>query len=251
MDIPKNFLQSFQSYGAPGGDNQLLDLSITGAASFLESLKTFYTFKDSLIEKKTYDITQPKNELGKILASTGSDKAGPKHRYDLVYQPIFEKYREVPVSILEIGLGTNNTDVSSNMGANGSVGASLKAYERYFKHARVFGADVDHRVLFQTDKIKTAHVDQLVPETFEQMHRDLGSPELDIFIEDGIHSVPGSLNSLNYALKAVKSGGWICLEDLVNPFGIWNVLATHMLNHFNFKSVELIDAGGGMLIIQK
>lgn len=251
MDIPKDFLRSFKSYGGPGSESQILDLSLIGAASFFQALKTFYTFNDALIRIKSYDTVQPINELGEIFNNTGSDKSGPRHRYDLVYQPIFEPFRDKSVNILEIGLGTNNTDISSHMGLRGSVGASLRSYEQYFKHANIFGADVDRRILFQTDRIKTAYVDQLIPGTFEQMHLDLGSPELDIFIEDGIHSVPGSLNSLNYALKAVKSGGWICLEDLVNPFGIWNVLATHMINHFNFKSVELIDAGGGMLVIQK
>lgn len=251
MDIPEKFLNSFKSYGAPGSPKQLLELSLAGAASFLEAIKTFYEFNDSLIETRDVDTKQPLNDLGVLFKKTGSDKSHPHHRYDLVYQPILEKYRNEPINILEIGLGTNKPDVSSTMGVGGKPGASLKAYEQYLKHARVFGADVDRRVLFQTDRIKTAYVDQLVPETFEQMHLDLGSPELDIFIEDGIHSVPGSFNSLNYALKHVKPGGWICLEDLVNPYGIWNVLATHISNNFGFKSVELINSGGGMLIIQK
>lgn len=246
------FIESFRSIGAPSNKRQIQGLAIEGAGSFLEALKTFYTFNNKkLIQHESIDLKQPVNDLGHCFTKNGSDKS-VDHRYDLVYKPIFDSYTGQHVNILEIGLGTRNTNIASHMWTPDTrVGASLKAYEQYFDNVSVFGADIDRDALFQTDKIKTTYINQLQPETFDQMHQDLGSPELDIFIEDGIHSVPGSLNSLNYALDAVKTGGWICIEDLYNPFGIWNVIATHIADNFDFKSVNLYESKGGMLIIQK
>ena len=54
------------------------------------------------------------------------------------------------LNIFEVGLGTNNVDVPSNMGKDGKPGASLRAWRDYFPNA-----DIDTRILFKEDKIQT------------------------------------------------------------------------------------------------
>ena len=255
-----SFLQAFRPYG--GGalqdanstelNNLGLELSLKGAQGFLSSLNQL----TSLLEPggkpsiREIDCTAPMTPLGEIFIKHGSDKSYPSHRYDLVYESIFgEMGTQYPAKILEIGLGSNNPDTVSHMGESGTPGASLFSYRDYFPNALIYGADIDTRILFESDRIKTAFVDQLDSSSFNGMHEALGRPELDIFIEDGLHSVTASLNSLNYALAHVRRGGFIILEDLVNPDNIWNSVV-FMIQHFIKPiSIELVDSGGLMLVI--
>ena len=65
----------------------------------------------------------------------GSDKGGRNnhHNFASYYSEIFFHKRNDIKNFLEIGLGTNNTSVLSNMGPNGIPLASLRAWRDYFK----------------------------------------------------------------------------------------------------------------------
>jgi hypothetical protein len=226
-----------------------LKLTMEGIATFYKSLRDLVP--TGIVDITVMDCSAPMTQVGRIFKEHKSDKSFPIHRYDLVYQPIFDSVDiEADCNILEIGIGTNNTDIVSHMGKAGIPGASLFAYRDFFTNANIFGADIDKRILFESDRIKTTYVDQLNIESFEVMHNNLGNPELDIFIEDGLHSVPASLNSLNYAIKHVKQGGFIILEDLFNPDSIWQTIATFIRAVHTFEKVELINAGSLMLVIK-
>jgi hypothetical protein len=51
--------------------------------------------------------------------------------------------------ILEVGLDINNADTPSNMGSTGRPRASLRAFCEYVPRAKIFGADVDRRLLLK------------------------------------------------------------------------------------------------------
>ena len=229
-----------------------LMLALSGARIFFPALHDLLNRSGSVMQEiEVLDASQDMTEIGKIFKANQSDKAGPNHRYDLVYQSIFSELKtEQSINILEIGLGTNNPDTVSHMGRNGRPGASLYAYREFFPKANIFGGDVDKRILFESERIKTSYVDQLKTETFEQMHRELGEPELDLFIEDGLHSVCASLNSLNYAISVTKKNGYIILEDLYNPQHIWQSLCLLLDSFFNFQSCKLVNSGGLMVVIK-
>ena len=239
-----------------GKEEELSDaglmLALSGARLFFDCLHDLLTLSGSVLpEIEFLDTSQDITKIGEIFRANKSDKAGPHHRYDLVYQNVFDYLKaENSINILEIGLGTNNSDTVSHMGKNGRPGSSLYAYREFFPKANIFGADVDERILFESERIKTAYVDQLKPETFKQMHRELGEPYLDLFIEDGLHSVSASLNSLNYAISVTKKNGYIILEDLHNPKQIWQTLCLLVDSFFDFQSVKLVNSGGLMLVIK-
>ena len=229
-----------------------LMLALAGARIFFPALHDLLNLSESVLPKVEFlDTSQDITKIGEIFIANRSDKAGPKHRYDLVYQSVFDDLKtNQSINILEIGLGTNNEDTVSHVGRNGRPGASLYAYREFFPKANIFGADIDKRILFESERIKTAYVDQLKPETFKQMHEELGKPELDLFIEDGLHSVSASLNSLNYAISVTKKNGYIILEDLYNPEGIWQTLCLLLDSFFSFQSIKLVNSGGFMLVIK-
>jgi hypothetical protein len=254
-----DYLRPHMPVGAGGIDakeRELNDaglmLALCGSRLFFDCVHNLLTLSESVLpEIEERNTSEDITKIGKIFTTNQSDKAGPKHRYDLVYQSIFSELQtKQSINILEIGLGTNNPDTVSHMGRNGRPGASLYAYREFFPKANIFGADVDKRILFESERIKTAYVDQLKTETFDQMHRALGEPELDLFIEDGLHSVSASLNSLNYAISVTKKNGYIILEDLYNPQRIWQSVCLLLDSFFDFQSIKLVNSGGLMLVVQ-
>ena len=158
--------------------------------------------------------------LGNLLNKNNSDKANnpnkPRfHNYDYVYNHIFNNLGvENKLNVLEIGLGTNDTSIASNMGENGTPGASLRAFKEYLPNANLYGADVDKKILFQEDRIQTAYVDQMKKETFQDLKKEFDNIKYDLVIDDGLHNVCANLNTLKFALENLNVNGWVIIEDI-------------------------------------
>jgi hypothetical protein len=143
----------------------------------------------------------------------GSDKADP-HTYGETYASILSALAPEP-QIVELGIGTTFTDVPCNMGERGVPGASLRAFRELRPDASVVGADVDRRVLFQEEGIRTLWVDQLDRRALASLRAEVGGERsVDLLIDDGLHSKRSNLNSLRELLPAVKPGGYYVIEDV-------------------------------------
>ncbi len=149
--------------------------------------------------------------LKSLLDRHGSDKA-TVHNYHLLYGRILSNRAHIE-NVLEIGLGTNNTDVVSHMGSKGVPGASLRAFRDYLPNAHIYGADVDRRVLFSEDRITTFHVDQTQRSSFQELGAELPR-EFDLMIDDGLHAPNANVHSLEFFLSRLKVGGWAIVEDI-------------------------------------
>jgi hypothetical protein len=125
----------------------------------------------------------------------GSDKS-TVHDYHKLYGKILDDINH-PYLIFEIGLGTNNVDIASNMGRLGKPGASLRAFRESYPNAMIYGADFDKRILFNEDRITTFFVDQTSPLTFQRLYENIPD-EFDLMIDDGLHSISANLNSLKF-----------------------------------------------------
>tara|TARA_Y100001933_G_scaffold150241_1_gene148712 strand:+ start:311 stop:1174 length:864 start_codon:yes stop_codon:yes gene_type:complete len=158
-------------------------------------------------------------ELANLFRHYGSDKAA-KHDYYWFYGKLLKNRKEIK-KILEIGLGTNNLDVISNMGKDGKPGASLRAFRDFCPNAQIYGADIDERILFTEERIKTFDLDQTKLNTFNNLSKLIGY-DFDLIIDDGLHEPLANINSLNFALKHIKKNGWIVIEDIyISSLPIW------------------------------
>jgi hypothetical protein len=176
------------------------------------------------------------------LDSQGSDKAG-FHLYHYVYGTILAR-REAVKAICEIGLGTNNTDVVSNMGEHGRPGASLRAFRDFLPNAAIYGGDVDRRVLFQEDRISTAYVDQTDEASLKEFFGALPD-NLDLIIDDGLHSPFANLLTFRMALNKVRKGGWVVVEDVQNnSVPVWQIVTAFLPAPY---IPYLLQGRGGML----
>ncbi|WP_420581043.1 hypothetical protein [Reichenbachiella sp.] len=158
----------------------------------------------------------------------GSDKS-TKHNYHLIYATLLKDKDKVK-GILEVGMGTNNTNVASNMGANGKPGASLRAFRDFLPHATVYGADFDRGILFEEERIKTFFVDQTRLETFELLEKSIEG-KLDLIIDDGLHSPNANLATLIFAMRKMNDnkGGAIVIEDIPpRAIPLWKMVSNIM-----------------------
>jgi hypothetical protein len=187
------------------------------------------------------------SRLRELFNKYGSDKSHT-HHYEYVYGSILKNPAAVS-SILEIGLGTNNPDVVSHMGVAGRPGASLRAFRDFLPNATIYGADLDTRILFQEDRIKTFFVDQTDPASFEALGKEIGE-YLDLIIDDGLHSPNANLAVLLFALKKLKPGGRFVAEDIPDrALPVWQVVSALMPAEYK---CSLASAGGANLFsVQK
>jgi hypothetical protein len=187
------------------------------------------------------------DELQALFNKYGSDKS-TAHDYHHIYGHILQKKHSI-TAILEIGLGTNNTDVISNMGTEGKPGASLRAFRDFMPNAKIYGADVDKRILFSESRIQTFFVDQTDPKSFESLGAIL-LDRFDLIIDDGLHSPSANLASLNFSLDRIKPGGWIIIEDIAhNSVPVWKV-ASQLLSS-QFKPYLVICKGGIVFAVNR
>jgi hypothetical protein len=173
----------------------------------------------TLIFPTTFDANLV-TELCRIMGDYGSDKGNRTnsgwHNYTTFYHALFSPIRNNTLRIFELGLGTNNVSLPSNMGASGKPGASLRGWKDYFPNATVVGADIDKDILFTEDRISTYYCDQLSPDTIHAMWKEPSAVEpFDIIIEDGLHTFEANKCFFENAIHKVKSGGVYIIEDIV------------------------------------
>lgn len=162
--------------------------------------------------------------LADLFAHYGSDKgwsgdtkppfSWPPHNYAFVYELLFRSRRNRTTSIVECGIGTNNTDVRSNMTAHGRPGASLRAWRDYFPNATVIGLDIDERVLFSEERIRTFHVDQTDPVSVGRFWSTSGLEVCDIIIDDGLHTFDAGIAFFEASFDRLADDGIYIIEDV-------------------------------------
>jgi hypothetical protein len=160
--------------------------------------------------------------LCEIMGRNRSDKGHQNitaswHNYTTFYYSIFKNLQYNPLRIFELGLGTNNTNLPSNMGANGRPGASLYGWSEFFPNSNIFGADIDTGILFNTDKIHTFYCDQTNPDVIKSMWNEpLLQENFDIIIEDGLHTFNANICFFENSIHKLKSNGYYIIEDIAH-----------------------------------
>lgn len=187
--------------------------------------------------------------LRTALHRQGSDKAQGVHRYPPIYGEIIKRLggEMSKLRTLEIGMGTNNVDVVSNMGLKGSPGASLYAFESVLPNSEIFGADFDSRILFEKGRIKTHFVNQLNRSSFSDMYQAFGSKPFDLIIDDGLHSLVANINTLLSVFGYIKRPGYIVIEDVLGAVTdgllVFDALIGPKAHEQKFKTYMIETAG--------
>ncbi len=164
-----------------------------------------------------YNVNSSTNsKLTELMNQYGSDKGGKNnhHNYSKYYSEIFFNRRKKIRNLLEIGLGTNNVNIASNMGKEGVPLASLRAWRDYFENANIYGADIDRNILKNENRIKTFFVDQRDPATIKLLFQQIGEENFDIIVEDGLHEYSANICFFENSIKFLSDDGIYIIEDI-------------------------------------
>lgn len=209
--IKINILNTFEEFSpnVSGEKSLKVENTIYNIKNFSKSILRVQPIKFP-IKNIFEEFDNNKRILGNLFDSYGSDKK--THGYDLIYNFIIEELEEID-TLIEIGIGSNNEDVLSNMSRKGKPGSSLRSFRDYLPDSQIVGLEFDKNVLFEEDRIKTFYFDQNHIDSLDTLPKKLLG-NVDILIDDGLHSVVANINSLYFAEKLLKKGGFLIIEDI-------------------------------------
>jgi len=169
-----------------------------------------------------YDISNsPETELCKIMNKYGSDKGNGHHNYTKLYSTLFSDIRDAELNVLEIGIGSVNPNILSNMcGCRGyKSGASQLGWKEYFPNAKIYACDIDRDILdFNDDRIEGFYIDQTdIKGVIEAFNSDeLKDIKFDIIVDDGLHAFNVNWPLMKILLSKLKDTGIYIIEDLLD-----------------------------------
>lgn len=172
--------------------------------------------------KPKFDIN--KLELGDIFLKYNTDKFNNEehgHTYHLKYQKLFKELRNKPIKLFEMGIGSLDEAIPSNMSNynvvyNYQSGASLKAWKEYFYHkdTKIYGGDIDAKVCIDYgNNIITAQMDQQSDESLQDFFFNK-KEYFDIIIDDGLHTEKAAQTTYKNTWNSLKKNGFYIIEDI-------------------------------------
>jgi len=261
MKIPMTeFLEKYFSAFYPISANYDLypELTFIAANSFPDQLFSLLklcknNINSELVSINDFSEGSDDARLASLFNKYGSDKE-VVHGYSRIYGKILNSINRDEIHIFEIGIGTNNPNAISTMGAGGKPGASLRAFRDYAPGFYVYGADIDRSILFSEERIQTSFIDQTKYETYSEAAKNFNKNCFDIIIDDGLHSPLANINTLIYGLNAVNNGGYIIIEDIsAHSRAIWDIIK-NVLPSEKFDTYLIsrdIKIGGYMFVVYK
>lgn len=121
------------------------------------------------------------------------------HHYFDVYHNHFSRFRDQPVSVLEIGV---------------YHGGSLQMWKHYFgSKAKIYGVDINPiSKMVEDEQIKIFIGDQANRDFLKGLRNEIGS--VDIVIDDGGHTMIQQITSFEELYSFVSENGIYLIEDL-------------------------------------
>ena len=117
------------------------------------------------------------------------------------YDRLFKSYRELPISLLEIGVQN---------------GGSLEIWSQYFANGTKFvGCDINpdcQKLTYDDPRIAVIVGDATISETQQKIHDQ--SATFDLIIEDGSHTSGDIVKAFARYFPSLKEGGLFVAEDL-------------------------------------
>lgn len=185
-------------------------------------------------------------ELCEIMHRNLSDKSKGHHNYTKLYDHLFGHYRFDKLKILEIGIGSVNPAVPSNMtgGELGKIyksGASIRGWLEYFPNSEIYCCDIDKNTLyFDNERVKSFYFDQTNETVIKETLKSdlLKDVMFDIIIDDGLHVFSVNCLVMKHLISKVKAGGYYIIEDIVNYQFDHNKVDPDILNTRNYQYIR-------------
>jgi len=189
---------------------------------------------------------RPETQLCEIMNRNLSDKGNGHHNYTKLYDHMFGFFRHENLNILEIGVGSINPNIPSNMsggdlGLYYKPGASIRGWREYFPNSEIYCCDIDNSILdFQDSKIHGFFLDQTNDYILNSVANEgiIKDVKFDIIIDDGLHFFPVNTNVMNFFLPKVKKGGYYIIEDIIDTQYSQRSINFNILNNKNYQYIK-------------
>lgn len=145
-----------------------------------------------------------------------SGKCNPPHTFTDYYEQLFYGKELEVRHVLEIGIGTDNLDITSNMGPLAKPGASLRMWRDFFPNAIIYGADIDPNVLFSEERIKTYKLDQTNVDDIKEFYSNLQDIKFDLIVDDGLHRFNAGTTLFLNSITQLSNTGTYVIEDVTH-----------------------------------
>ncbi len=137
------------------------------------------------------------SSLDALALHHGADKSSKVHGYARAYERHLAALRELPITLLEIGIGS---------------GASLRVWRDYFLRGTIYGLDLADCKGLDGPRIRTFQGSQADEDVLERLLHRAGP--LDVVIDDGSHRWADQVASFRKLYPHLKPGGSYVIEDL-------------------------------------
>jgi len=142
--------------------------------------------------------------------------------YSIVYDELFEHHRNNPITLLEIGIGTlhhsnSNMQFWKDTHQEYKPGASLRAFNEYFRDGMIYGIDTQIDCMINEKGIYTFLFNSTIKELCDHYFKNI---KLDFIIDDGDHYWESQIKTFENFFDKLKIGGVYILEDLAYPLEI-------------------------------
>ena len=213
LNIEKTFSNFVPNSKASYKMNKIL--TVDNINNLVKNLSELVKIKSDLkIENTTnyFDNNKRSEYLESLFKKYGSDKS-THHNYHLIYSNILDTFNSKnSFQLLEVGLGTQNKNIASNMLPQFKPGGCLRAFNEYIniKNTKLIGIDIDEEILFNTENIECYYGDQSSLESLMSIPVN----SLDLIIDDGLHAQYTNINTLIFAYYRLNKGGYLIIEDI-------------------------------------
>lgn len=147
--------------------------------------------------------------LEKLALKHGSDKYN-HHDYCRHYQKHFEHLANVPMKILELGIGGYEYPDRG--------GAGLKMWNEFFTKGQIYGIDINDKSGIKLPaRTKIFQGSQDDGDFLFKVMSEIGNPE--IIIDDASHINKLTIMSFKHLFPWVKPGGIYVIEDIETSWG--------------------------------
>lgn len=192
-------------------------------------------------------VRGPLTPLCEIMNKHGSDKGSGHHNYTKLYHEMFKDIRSKPLNILEIGIGSINKDIHSNMAGDRyyKPGASIRGWREYFPNAHIYCCDIDNSILNifdKDDKITAFYFNQYKNDEIHELFKEgkvLHGVKFDLIIDDGLHFFPINCNVMKNFIPYMNTKGTYIIEDIVNTEYNYRYIDFNILNQMDYQYVRL------------
>lgn len=164
------------------------------------------------------DLTTIANRHGTDKGTLGPVDSWPSHNYTDIYEAYLWPLRDLPIRLLEIGLGVQGERWHTliTQGRNAGGGASVKMWADYFPRAQIFGIDINSAPYLDTDRITTFVADQGISADLERVFEAAGAEPFDVIVDDGSHRADHQQSAFGVLFPHLKQGGLYFVEDLLD-----------------------------------